>query len=79
MTSNSVGATFVAATTNDVMNAVANVGNIMEGSTLSLVSGVYFQELSFTLANNVRGLTAIGGDGSGMDAEGQGDCAAGDM
>jgi hypothetical protein len=56
----SIGATYTAATTADVMNAVSNVGQIMEGSTLTTISGVFIQELSFTLNNNVRGITAIG-------------------
>jgi hypothetical protein len=56
----SIGATYSAATTADVMNAVSNVGQIMEGSTLTTISGVFVSELSFTLNNNVRGQAAIG-------------------
>lgn len=51
---------YAAATTADVMNAVSNVGQIMEGSSLSTLSGVYIQELSFSIANNLRGIQAIG-------------------
>jgi hypothetical protein len=58
--SSSIGATYTAAPTNDVMNAVSNVGSIMEGSTLTALSGIFIQELNFTLNNNVRGLQAIG-------------------
>jgi len=56
----SVGSTYTAATTADVMNAVSNVGQIMEGATMATISGVFVSELSFTLNNNVRGLAAIG-------------------
>lgn len=61
MATATVATTFSAAETNDVMNAVANVGNILEGSTLAAVgAGIFFQELSFTVNNNVRGLPGIG-------------------
>ena len=53
-----------AATTTQVMNAVSNVANIIEGSTLVPMSGVYIQSLDFSLANNTRGLTAIGSLGA---------------
>lgn len=56
----SIGSTYSAATTADVMNAVSNVGQIMEGSTLAAITGVFIQELSFSLNNNVRGISAIG-------------------
>ena len=56
----SIGATYTAAPSNDVLNAVSNVGSIMEGSTLTALSGIFIQELNFTLNNNVRGLQAIG-------------------
>jgi hypothetical protein len=42
------------------MNAVSNVGQIMEGSPLAAIAGVFVQELSFSLNNNVRGQPAIG-------------------
>lgn len=58
----SIGATYTAAPSNDVLNAVANVATayIMEGATLTALSGIFVQELNFTLNNNVRGLQAIG-------------------
>jgi hypothetical protein len=61
----SIGATYTAAAIEDVMNAVSNVGNILEGSTdgtpvFAAMTGVFVQELSFTLNNNVRGQNAIG-------------------
>lgn len=62
----SIGSTYSATTTADVMNAVSNVGQIMEGATtgatyaFATISGVFISELSFTLNNNVRGLAAIG-------------------
>jgi hypothetical protein len=42
------------------MNAVANVGQILEGSTLTALANTFIQELSFTIANNLRGIQAIG-------------------
>ncbi len=48
----------VAAPTNDIMNAVANVGDIMENDAVD--ADLYFQEISFTVNNNLRGLQAIG-------------------
>jgi hypothetical protein len=56
----SIGSTYTAASTADVMNAVSNVGQIMEGATLAALTGVFIQELTFTLNNNVRGQDAIG-------------------
>lgn len=51
--------TNVEAPTEDVMNAVANVGNIMEyGATIA--SDVVIKEVSFTINNNVRGIDGIG-------------------
>lgn len=47
-----------AATTTDVINAVANVANILENDTA--VSTCLVQSLDFTLNNNVRGQSAIG-------------------
>jgi hypothetical protein len=47
---------------NDIMNAVANVGTIMEGvgGTMTTLTGQFIQELSFTVNNNMRGIQAIG-------------------
>jgi len=55
----STAGTYGAASANTVMNAVANVGQIMEGSTLTALTGVYIQELSFSINNNLRGIQAI--------------------
>lgn len=50
-----------AATTTAVMNAVANVGQIMEGSTLSAISAsLFIQSIDFSLTNNIRPIRAIG-------------------
>jgi hypothetical protein len=54
---------YTEADSNDIMNAVANVAKIMEGSSLSTdlgAAGIYFQELAFTVNNNLRGRQAIG-------------------
>ena len=51
-----------AATTTDVMNAVANVGNILENDTA--VSTCLVQGLDFTVNNNIRGLDSIGSLGN---------------
>ena len=48
----------VAAPTNPVMNAINNVGNLMEGGTV--LAGVFVQTLSISLANNLRGIGAVG-------------------
>lgn len=55
----SCGTSTTAANTNNIINAVSNVANIMEGSTLTALSGVYVQSLDFTLNNNLRGKSAI--------------------
>ena len=55
--------TYAEAPANDVLNAVANVADIIEGATLETdlqAAGIYFQELAFTVANNLRGRQAIG-------------------
>jgi hypothetical protein len=51
-----------AAGTYDVISASSNVGDVFEGAFASLAtidSDLYVQEISFTVANNVRGLRAI--------------------
>ena len=49
----------VAAATNDVMNAVDNIGNILiDGSAPS--AGVYFTEVSFDINNSTRDQPAVG-------------------
>jgi hypothetical protein len=53
-----------AASTTQVINAVSNVANIIEGSTLAAMSGVYVNSLDVSLKNNVRSLTGIGSLGA---------------
>ena len=51
--------------TNDILNAVSNVGRIMEGATFGTIdSDLLIQEISFSINNNVRGLPAIGSLGN---------------
>ena len=52
--------TYTAATTTDVMNCMANVASIQEGNPFTSLTGVYIQNLSFTVANNLRGVSAVG-------------------
>ena len=52
--------TYTAATTTDVINCMGNVASIQEGLPLTSLTGVYIQNLSFTVANNLRGVSAIG-------------------
>ena len=56
--------TAIAASTTQIINAVSNVANVIEGSTLAAMSGVYINSLDVSLKNNARGLTAIGSLGS---------------
>ena len=56
----SCGTSTTAANDNNIINAVSNVANVMEGSTLAALSSVYIQSLDFTLNNNLRGNAAIG-------------------
>jgi hypothetical protein len=56
--------TAVAASTTQIINAVSNVANVIEGSTLAAMSGVFVNSLDVSLKNNARGLTAIGSLGS---------------
>lgn len=51
-------ATVSAASTTLVMNCMGNVASLKEGGTA--LTGVYVQELSFTLANNLRPIYAVG-------------------
>lgn len=51
-----------AAPTYDVMNCMANVALLQEGSPLTTLAGVYVQSLSFTVANNLRTIDAIAYD-----------------
>jgi hypothetical protein len=52
--------TYTAAPTTDVMNCMTNVASIQEGIPFTTLSGVFIQNLSFTVANNLRGVSAIG-------------------
>jgi len=54
------GGAYAEAAAYDVMNAVSNVGEIMEGSSMAALTGQYIQELTFTVNNNLRGVPAIG-------------------
>ena len=56
------GGAYTEAAANDVMNAVSNVAEIMEGAgaNLTALTGQYIQELTFTINNNLRGVPAIG-------------------
>lgn len=46
-----------AAPTNEVMNAVSNIGSLREGGTE--VTSAYLNEISFTINNNLRGQEAV--------------------
>jgi len=52
--------TYTAATTTDVINCMANVASMQEGLPLTTLTGIYIQNMSFTVANNLRGVSAIG-------------------
>ncbi len=68
-----VAATVTAANTKSVINAMSNVGTIQEGSTLTALSGVFLQNISFTVNNNLRTISQIGsntlGDIGGGECE----------
>ena len=55
--------TLTAANSNSIMNCMGNVASLMEatyGGTLTAFTGVYVQELSIAIANNLRPVMAIG-------------------
>jgi hypothetical protein len=55
----------VSANTNDVFNCMGNVATIQEGNysgAYTNMNGIYIQELSFTINNNLRPVHAIGFD-----------------
>lgn len=54
----------VAASTTQIINAVSNVANVIEGSSLDAMAGVYINSLDVSIKNNARGLTAVGSLGS---------------
>jgi len=53
-------AAVTAATSTEIMNCMGNVASLKEGSSLTTLTGIYVQELSFTLANNLRPVYQIG-------------------
>lgn len=59
----STGGTPTSATTEDILNAVTNVGQIREGGA-ALASDLFIQSLDYTLVNNVRGIPGVGTLGS---------------
>ena len=64
-----------AAPTNDIVTAITNVAQIMEGSTLAdIASDLYIQEISFSVVNNLRGRKAIGSFGNVGIGIGKFDC-----
>lgn len=60
-TTNATGGV-TAANTKAVMNCMGNVATLKEGAPLTVLSGVYVQELSFTINNNLRPINEIGSD-----------------
>jgi hypothetical protein len=56
--------TAIAASTTQVINAVSNVANIVEGSTLATMAGIYVQSLDVSIKNNVRSINGIGSLGA---------------
>jgi hypothetical protein len=58
-------ATINSSSSTSVMSAMANVASLQEaayGATMSSLIDTYVQELSFTVANNLRPINAIGSD-----------------
>jgi len=53
-------AVVTASTGTEIMNCMGNVASLKEGSSLTTLTGIYVQELSFTLANNLRPVYQIG-------------------
>jgi len=49
-----------AANTNDIINCMADVASLQEGSPLTTLTGIYIQELSFNINNNLRPVSQIG-------------------
>ena len=52
----------IPAMTNPVLNAVNNIGQVMEGG--APLSGIFLQSLSISLANGLRGIGAVGSLGN---------------
>ena len=59
------------ATSTEVLNCMGNVAELKEGSSLTTLSGIFVQELSFTLANNLRPVYQIGSNIIGAVAVGK--------
>jgi hypothetical protein len=55
-------ASVTAATSTEIMNCMGNVASLKEGSSLTTLAGIYVQELSFSIANNLRPVYQIGSD-----------------
>ena len=63
LTQSTNASSVVAATTSDIMNCMGDVTSLQEASnpgTLSDLTGIYVQELSLSIANNLRPVQAIG-------------------
>jgi len=60
-TTNATGGV-TAANSNSVMNCMGNVASLKEGSPLTAITGVFVQELSLTINNNLRPINEIGSD-----------------
>lgn len=55
--------TLTAANSNTIMNCMGNVASLVEGAyggTMTALTGIYVQELSLSVANNLRPVMAIG-------------------
>lgn len=65
LSQSSSAATITASNTNDVINCMGNVASLQEGAYAggyTTLAGIYIQELSFTINNNLRPVHAIGSD-----------------
>ncbi len=60
-----------ASTSTDVLNCMGNVASLKEGASLTTLAGIYVQELSFTIANNLRPVYQIGSNIIGAVAVGK--------
>jgi hypothetical protein len=58
-------AAVTAPTTTEVCNSMADVGTIQEGASLTALTGVFLQEISFTVNNNLRTIAQIGSNSLG--------------
>jgi hypothetical protein len=67
----SQAAVVTAATATEVMNCMGNVASLKEGTSLTTLTGIYVQELSFSIANNLRPVYQIGSNVMGDVAVGK--------